>query len=75
MRQMRFEASAAIGMIIKIGQELLSEDTRNTLNEIFLPFVISHLPNIHFRVQKLYSLMLSVSSIVSTVIICVRMYI
>lgn len=67
MRQMRSEASGAIGLIIRIGQELITERTRTALEDLFLPFVSSHLPDIHFRVHKSYALILSAAWIVSTI--------
>lgn len=59
LREVRSVSSGAIGLIIRIGSELTSDNARQALSDVVLPFVCEHLTNSHFRVQKCYALMLS----------------
>ena len=54
----RAAASGSIGELIKLGEKLSSYDS-------LLPFVCTHLPDVHFRVQKCYALVLNTAELVS----------
>ena len=65
MKEARHAASASIGNIIALGEDISREDTMHFFEQKVLPFVQSKLPGVHYRVQKCYSLVLTVAKLVS----------
>ena len=65
MADRRSYALAAIGHLIRMLEPLTSPEMREYIGEHLLPFVASHLPNVHFRVKKCYALVLAAGWLVS----------
>jgi hypothetical protein len=70
MASARSSAAAAIGHLIRMREPLVSERMRQYIGQHMLPFVSSHLPNVHFRVKKCYALVLATGNLVREIIIC-----
>ena len=66
LKEARSSASAAVGEIIKLGGKLISSEVQLHLQNHHLPFVIQHMPSLHFRVQKCYALALTAAELVRT---------
>ncbi len=65
LKEARVNASSSIGIMIGLGRSLVSAESQLHLNDHVLPFVIQYLPNVHFRVQKCYALLLTAAKLVS----------
>ena len=59
----RSYASAAIRHML---EPLTSSQMREYIGEHLLPFVASHLPNVHFQLKKCYALVLAAGRLVSS---------
>ena len=75
LKETRSGASAAIGEIIKLGGKLISPEVQLHLQNHHLPFVIQHMPSLHFRVQKCYALALTAAELVSCMTVINTKYI
>lgn len=64
LKRARSGASAAIGEIIKLGGKLISPEVQQRMQRHHLPFIIQHMPSLHFRVQKCYGLALTAAELV-----------
>ena len=65
LKKARVDASASIGSMIALGASLMSQESQHYLDQIALPLVTEYLPNVHFRVQKCYALLLTAAKLVS----------
>lgn len=70
LKEVRRKASSAIGIMIAMGENLVSPGSQFHLNNALLPMVSDCLPDVHFRVQKGYALLLIVAKLVSKCIVC-----
>lgn len=61
----RKESSSAIGYITSMASFLVSESAQEYKKNILFPFVAKHLPNVHMRTQKCYTLILLSARLVS----------
>ena len=64
LKESRKKSSAAVGHVIKLGSQLLSEEVTKHMQDVILPFVCEKLDSVHFCVQKCYSLLLTASKLV-----------
>ena len=62
----RKAASSCIGFIISLKDHLLSPRSRSYVGELLLPFITSHMPNVHHRTKKSYALVLLAAKLVSS---------
>ena len=65
LKTARINASASIGVMISMGKMLLTTRVQEYLEQQLLPLVVQQLPNVHFRVQKCYALLLTAAKLVS----------
>ncbi len=65
LKESRKNAASSIGLMIALGRSLLSKESQSNLNNKILPSVVQLLPELHFRVQKSYSLVLAAAKLVS----------
>lgn len=63
------ESSGAIGYITSLATLVVSKSARNYMKKILLPFVANHLPSVHLRVQKCYSLVIVAARLVGLFIL------
>ena len=61
----RKASSSTIGFIIGLKDHLLSSRNRSYIGQFLLPFVTSHMPNVHHRTKKSYALVLLAAKLVS----------
>ena len=61
----RKASSSAIGFMINLKDHLLSSRNRSYIGQFLLPFVTSHMPNVHHRTKKSYALVLLAVKLVS----------
>ena len=64
LKEARGRASASIGEMISLGHQLLTPQVQTYMERTVLPLVIDKLPNLHFRVQKCYALLLTAAKLV-----------
>lgn len=65
MKAAREQASAGIGCVISMGCDLLSAEKQAYIQSTILRRVSETLPELHFRVQKCYALVLTATEMVS----------
>jgi hypothetical protein len=67
LKEARGRASASIGEMISLGHHLLTPQVQTYMERMVLPLVIDKLPNLHFRIQKCYALLLTAAKLVGLI--------
>ena len=66
LNKARDRASASIGEMVSLGHHLLTQQVQTYMEQTVLPIVIDQLPDLHFRVQKCYALLLTACRPIAT---------
>ena len=64
LKKARDSASSSIGEMVSLGELLLTTQVQTYMEQAVLPLVIEQLPDLHFRVQKCYALLLTAAKLV-----------
>ena len=68
MKEARNAAFAAFRGISTMGKHIVHADTSCFYEQKVLPFVVSKLPSVHYKVQKCYALVLTIAKLGSMIL-------